>query len=151
MKRLGLIAWAFAATIFAVFAGFSGSKVHSVTLLKPVAVGQESLYIRNLDPKDFSDAEIQRDIPAWEHAVNVDFASYWHTAHFHLIFIGRAPAPVGQMSAVFVKKGPIQGALAYHTLGGNAPASASPSRNDDMMVHPSENRLPGAATLGKSP
>jgi cytochrome c oxidase cbb3-type subunit 3 len=36
-------------------------------------------------------------------------------------------------------------------LSGNAPPSASPSRNDDMMVHPSENRLPDAATLGKSP
>jgi cytochrome c oxidase cbb3-type subunit 3 len=37
------------------------------------------------------------------------------------------------------------------SLGGNASPAASPSRNDDMMVHPSENRLPGAATLGKSP
>ncbi|ESY73897.1 cytochrome C [Mesorhizobium sp. LNHC252B00] len=37
------------------------------------------------------------------------------------------------------------------SLGGNAPSSAAPSRNDDMMVHPSENRLPDAATLGKSP
>jgi cytochrome c oxidase cbb3-type subunit 3 len=36
-------------------------------------------------------------------------------------------------------------------LGGNAPSSAAPQRNDDMMVHPSENRLPDAATLGKSP
>ncbi|MCA0049027.1 c-type cytochrome [Mesorhizobium sp. B283B1A] len=37
------------------------------------------------------------------------------------------------------------------SLGGNAPSSAAPSRNDDMMVHPSENRMPDAATLGKSP
>ncbi|TPM29958.1 c-type cytochrome [Mesorhizobium sp. B2-3-4] len=37
------------------------------------------------------------------------------------------------------------------SLGGNAPSSAAPQRNDDMMVHPSENRLPDAATLGKSP
>ncbi|TIP04321.1 MAG: c-type cytochrome [Mesorhizobium sp.] len=37
------------------------------------------------------------------------------------------------------------------SLSGNAPSSAAPSRNDDMMVHPSENRMPGAATLGKSP
>ncbi|MER8412632.1 c-type cytochrome [Mesorhizobium sp. M0140] len=36
-------------------------------------------------------------------------------------------------------------------LGGNAPSSAAPQRNDGMMVHPSENRLPDAATLGKSP
>ncbi|MCP9231966.1 c-type cytochrome [Mesorhizobium sp. M0904] len=36
-------------------------------------------------------------------------------------------------------------------LSGNAPKSAAPSRDDDMMPHPSENRLPDAATLGKSP
>ncbi|AEH88793.1 MULTISPECIES: c-type cytochrome [Mesorhizobium] len=38
-----------------------------------------------------------------------------------------------------------------HSLSGNAPSSAAPQRNDDMMVHPSENRMPDAATLGKSP
>ena len=37
------------------------------------------------------------------------------------------------------------------SLSGNAPKAAAPSRNDDMMPHPSENRLPDAATLGKSP
>ena len=38
----------------------------------------------------------------------------------------------------------------YARLSRQAP-SASPSRDDDMMVHPAENRLPDAATLGKSP
>lgn len=37
------------------------------------------------------------------------------------------------------------------SLAGLASAAAAPSRNDDMMPHPSENRLPGAATEGKSP
>ncbi|PRH89062.1 cytochrome C [Labrys okinawensis] len=37
------------------------------------------------------------------------------------------------------------------SLSGNAPSAAAPSRNDDMMVHPAENRMPDAATLGKSP
>ena len=37
------------------------------------------------------------------------------------------------------------------SLGGNVPSAAAPGHNDDMMVRPSENRLPGAATLGKSP
>ncbi|MER8424662.1 c-type cytochrome [Mesorhizobium sp. M1403] len=37
------------------------------------------------------------------------------------------------------------------SLSGNAPSSAAPGRDDDMMPHPSENRLPDAATLGKSP
>jgi cytochrome c oxidase cbb3-type subunit 3 len=38
-----------------------------------------------------------------------------------------------------------------HSLSGNAPKAAAPGRNDDMMPRPSENRLPDAATLGKSP
>jgi len=37
------------------------------------------------------------------------------------------------------------------SLSGKAPKAAAPSRNDDMMAHPSENRLPNATTLGKSP
>ncbi|PBB52531.1 MULTISPECIES: c-type cytochrome [Mesorhizobium] len=37
------------------------------------------------------------------------------------------------------------------SLSGNVPSSAAPGRDDDMMVHPSENRLRNAATLGKSP
>lgn len=37
------------------------------------------------------------------------------------------------------------------SLGGNAPSAASPGRNDDMMTRPSENRMPNASTLGKSP
>jgi hypothetical protein len=124
MKRLALIAWAGAATILAVYAGATGASVHRVlvTQTHTIQVGTENLYIRNLNPRDFSDAEIKRDIPAWEHAVNVDFASYWHSTRFNLVFIGRAPAPVGAMSAVFVKKGPIHGALAYHTISSNAPA-----------------------------
>jgi len=37
------------------------------------------------------------------------------------------------------------------SLSGNAPSSAAPQRNDELMPHPSENRMPDAATLGKSP
>lgn len=37
------------------------------------------------------------------------------------------------------------------SLAGLAPSAASPGRNDGMMVHPAENRLPGAASEGKSP
>ena len=41
---------------------------------------------------------------------------------------------------------------AYVALdGGLASSAASPGRNDDMMAHPAENRLPGAASEGKSP
>ena len=122
MKKLALLAWACAATIFAVIAGASSPVTTVKTVLKPVSVGQETLYIRNFDQEDVSDAWVVKNIPAWEIAVNRDFASYWHTTRFHLVFIGRHEAPTGSMSAVFVKKGPIKGALAYHTVGGNAPA-----------------------------
>lgn len=37
------------------------------------------------------------------------------------------------------------------SLSGKASSAAAPSRNDAMMAHPSENRMPDAATLGKSP
>jgi cytochrome c oxidase cbb3-type subunit 3 len=37
------------------------------------------------------------------------------------------------------------------SLAGLAPSAAAPGRNDDMMAHPAENRLPGAATEGRSP
>jgi cytochrome c oxidase cbb3-type subunit 3 len=42
-------------------------------------------------------------------------------------------------------------AVYVRSLSGKEPSSAAPSRNDEMMPHPSENRLPGAATEGKSP
>jgi hypothetical protein len=89
---------------------------------KPVTQsGTETIYITNHAQRYISDKEILRDIPAWEHAVNVDFAHYWHSAHFKLVLIGRKKAPVGQISAVFEKKGPVKGALAYHWVLGNAP------------------------------
>jgi cytochrome c oxidase cbb3-type subunit 3 len=37
------------------------------------------------------------------------------------------------------------------SLGGNAPSAAAPGRNDDMMPRPSENRMPNAASQGRSP
>ena len=125
MRRLALLAYAIAATIFAIIAGAIGSSTHKVVLTRTVAqpVGAQTIYITNLAPKFISDAEILHDIPAWEHAVNVDFAKYWHTTPYKLVFLGRKPAPSGEMSAVFVSKGPIKGALAYHwTERGNAPS-----------------------------
>lgn len=75
----------------------------------------ETVCVTNLAPQFISDKEILRDIPAWEHAINVDFPSIgWHTAHYRIRFMGRKPAPAGCISAVFQNKGPVKGALAYH-------------------------------------
>lgn len=128
LSKFGLTLWAAVATVVAVGATFfPGTPASSVT--RPARV--QTLYIRNLAPQYISDAQIERDIPAWEQAVNVDFARYWHTTQFKLVFIGTRPAPVGAMSAVFVKKGPVKGALAYHWLGGNAPAITVYAGTDD--------------------
>lgn len=83
----------------------------------------QTLYITNLAPRFITDREIRRSIPAWQQAVNDDFARYWHTTRYRLVFLGRKPAPSGAMSAVFQNRGPIKGALAYHwTERGNAPS-----------------------------
>ena len=86
----------------------------SSTRIVRVPAAAETVCITNLAPKFISDAEIRRDIPAWEHSVNVDFAGFWHTAHYRIVFLGRRPAPRGCISAVFQNRGPVQGALAYH-------------------------------------
>ena len=115
LQALGLI-------VVAVFATAAVTVHGTRTIVKQQAGPAETLYIRNLAPQYISDATIRKDIPAWEQAVNVDFARYWHTTRFHLVFIGRAKAPVGAMNATFVGKGPVKGALAYHWLDGNAPS-----------------------------
>lgn len=82
----------------------------------------DTIYIRNLAPQFFSDAQIKNDIPAWEDVMNKDFAPAWQTPQFRFIFIGRAQAPKGEMVATFVKRGPIKGALAYHSVEAGVPS-----------------------------
>lgn len=114
-------AWAAFATTVALALGtiIAGPSTKTVTVTK----GAEPVYIRNLAPKFIKDSEIKNSIPAWEHAINVDFAKYWHTAKYKLVFIGRAQAPHSGITAEFVNKGPVEGALAYHwTERNNAPS-----------------------------
>jgi hypothetical protein len=79
----------------------------------------ETIYVRNLSPKYISDATIRRDIPAWERAVNHDFAPAWHSAQYRIVLAKSIPA--GAIGATFVDKGPVAGALAYHTVTSGAP------------------------------
>lgn len=74
----------------------------------------EKICISNFAQRFWSDAEIKNAIPAWEHALNVDFSRYWHTAKYKLVFIGKRRAPQGCISATIQNQGPIKGALAYH-------------------------------------
>lgn len=119
MSRLNVLLTVLAASlgVFFVVLGMSGVGREAKVKAKatPVAVAPaETICVTNLAPKFWSDADIINDIPAWEHALNVDFARYWHTAHYDIRFMGRKPAPKGCISAVVQKTGPVQGALAYH-------------------------------------
>jgi hypothetical protein len=82
----------------------------------PVQQGSlETVYIRNLAPRDMSDATIERDIPAWEKAANRDFAPVWETPHVKIVLLHGA-APRHAIVATFKHAGPISGALAFHTI-----------------------------------
>jgi hypothetical protein len=105
---------AFVLVVLAGLSGFFIAPKHGRTLVVRDAAPAETVCVTNLAPQFISDATIKRDIPAWEHSVNVDFAAYWHTAHYRILFMGRKPAPQGCISAVFQAKGPVAGALAYH-------------------------------------
>ena len=126
MKKFLLAA---AVVLVALGAGYSA---HSPKAAKPVTVTRtrvvdktqvEKIYVTNLASRYWSDKEIKKDIPAWETALNRDFAKYWHTARYKLVFLGRNPAPEGTISAVIQAKGPIDGALAYHWIERNGQPS----------------------------
>ena len=125
MRRVlaAVLAVALGATI-ALIAGMGNTDApHIRTVAVAVAPPSEAVYITNLAPQFISDQQIRHDIPAWQHAINHDFYGYWHTTRYQLIFNGRKPAPTGQISAVFLNKGPVKGALAYHwTERGDAPS-----------------------------
>lgn len=123
--KLGIVAATSVVVLIASSVGLATQ--HTVTKTKTVTVtktvGAEPVYIRNLAPKFISNAEIRNSIPAWQKAINVDFAKYWHTTPYKLVFIGTKPAPHEGITAEFINKGPVKGALAYHwTERNNAPS-----------------------------
>lgn len=114
---LGVSLWIFLGS------GHKSTRINTGSKSAVTQTGLQTVYITNLAPQYWSNASIKRDIPAWETALNRDFASYWHTNQYRLVFLGNKPAPQGQMSAVIQAKGPIKGALAYHwTERNNAPS-----------------------------
>ena len=103
------------AVIAAVSLGIVFQPVKTRQVVKVVQRGTvETIYIVNHAPGSISDRAIRHDIPAWEQAVNQDFAPVWHTAQVRLLLVSKAPA--GALSALFEKSGPIQGALAFHEV-----------------------------------
>lgn len=118
LQALGLLVVA----AFAAAAVNHQPTVRTVTVKAHPRPAAQTMYIRNLAPAYISDSYIRHAIPAWEQAVNHDFAKYWHTTRYRLVFIGRRRAPSGEMNATFVKKGPVKGALAYHFEENGAPS-----------------------------
>lgn len=83
----------------------------------------ETIYIINKAPRYMSDREIAKDIPAWEEAANKQFAPVWRSEHVKIVLLthGRK-APHGAIVATFVRSGPIEGALAFHTVINGVPS-----------------------------
>lgn len=79
----------------------------------------ETIYIVNQDPHAISNRTILKDIPAWETAANRDFRPAWDSPVVRIKLVSQAPA--GAITAVFKNDGPVQGALAYHTVENGAP------------------------------
>lgn len=79
----------------------------------------ETIYVVNRAPSIVSNATIERDIPAWEKAANRDFSPVWDTPQIKLKLVHTAPA--GAPAAIFDVSGPVQGAIAYHTVFRGAP------------------------------
>jgi hypothetical protein len=77
-----------------------------------------TIYIQNHASSYISTAKIRKDIPAWEKAANGSFSRAWKTPQV-TIKMGKPRA--GAASAVFVPKGSVQGALAYHRVRDGEP------------------------------
>lgn len=102
-------------------AGFAVSASPSVSAHS--RAGVETIYVKNLAPRYMTDGEIEKDIPAWEQAANKDFAPYWGTPQVKVVLLRLGQdAPRGSIVAYFQKNGPVQGALAYHTVINGVPA-----------------------------
>lgn len=86
----------------------------AANLRAPKAPAFETIYVVNKAPQFISDKTIQQDIPAWEAAANKDFAPYWNTNQLKIELVKKVP--IGGIGAYFVKRGNVQGALAYHTI-----------------------------------
>lgn len=82
----------------------------------------ETIYVQDVSPKSWSRASIERDIPAWEKAANGYFSQVWRTEQVRIELLApRQRAPRGAIVARIVKNGPVQGALAYHTVNRGSP------------------------------
>lgn len=91
-----------------------------------------TIYVRNFDPVHVSDRTIRADIPAWEVAANGVFRQVWHTPRVRIVLLAAGTqAPGGAIEADFTNRGPVKGALAYHTQNKGRPAIVVYAGADD--------------------
>lgn len=120
VRSLVLVSWflLFGAAL-AVFA-FESRSSHVAAEMRAIEPVGLTIYLRNFDPKHISDAAIRAAIPAWERAANGRFRTVWHTPKVRIALVQHVPA--GGIEADFTNRGPVQGALAYHTQNRGRPA-----------------------------
>lgn len=124
MRRFLVVA---AATVSLFFSAFTvGYATHTSA---PPNRAVETIYVQNRAPQYISDAEIRNDIPAWDAAMNQDFSPAWNTTQVRFVLTRKPPA--GSVTATFVNKGPVKGALAYHTVTAGVPAIIVYAGTDD--------------------
>lgn len=83
----------------------------------------ETIYVQDNDSADWSRAAVKRDIPAWERAANGYFSKVWRSEKVDIKLLAPGQnAPKGSFVARIVKNGPVQGALAYHTVYRGVPS-----------------------------
>lgn len=114
-KRAHLVTAGTAASLVA--AAFTGLGATSSSKSSLV----QTIYVRNTSTV-VSDAEVRRDLPAFQEATSKDFAPIWHV-DAKLVFLGSRTAPVGSETMTIVDKGSVQGALAFHELTNGVPDS----------------------------
>lgn len=130
MRNLPLLAAAAAACL--ALAAIALIVVLSGPSAGPGPNGLLAVYVRNFDPVHISDRNIRDSIPAWEHAANGVFRQVWHTPEVRIVLLPHgAQAPQGAIEADFTNRGPVQGALAYHTQNNGRPAIVVYAGADD--------------------
>lgn len=98
---------------------FVGGAATKATTPAATSSSAITVYVVNKAPQFFSNATIEKDIPAWEQAANKDFAPIWSTPQVRIVLTTRPPR--SGIVAEIVKSGPVQGALAYHTVSSGEP------------------------------
>lgn len=109
-----------AVALLAFAAGSAGFSSHRVSVhMRVVHAPRLTVYVRNFSPRSISNKVIRHDIPAWEKAANGAFARTWNTPQVQIRLVKRVP--LGGISAYFISRGRVQGALAYHTVVSGVP------------------------------